>query len=194
MTTSYVFVLDITFFGSLPMRILSTDVTLLMLCRSMANVPISLERMVDDADEECIKCLSAMFDEVEASQLYLFTLLCNLARRLSHAWVYSEELIIILAGVRKALSLPDEAESVGVMILLSRLINELQEMMMLGGYRPFEERQQVQQVSVEANKTYWELQSRLATRVVIGGCNSRLVSCAQAGVLRASVHHLPVFE
>lgn len=191
MTTSYVFVLDITFFGSLPMRILSTDVTLLMLCRSMANVPISLERMVDDADEECIKCLSAMFDEVESSQLYLFTLLCNSARRLSHAWVDSEELVIILAGVRKALSLPDEAESVGVMILLSRLINELQEMMTLGGYRPFEERQQV---SVEANKTYWELQSRLATRVVLGGCNSRLVSCAQAGVLRASVHHLPVFE
>jgi hypothetical protein len=88
-----------------------------------ADLPLPLKRLLGDGP--CLRELEGMFDSIKSSEYQLLAFIWNVSTSFEGKKVFTEDLAAILAGVRRALQLPPQPESINLLGPLSLSISNL---------------------------------------------------------------------
>jgi hypothetical protein len=149
------------------------EVALIILCMWYAEIRLPLNYLLGDGP--CLRQLEGMLDSIKSSEYHLLTLIWNVSRALQD--VFTEDLAAILAGVRRALQLPPQPESIKVLGPLSLSISHLLGKVHVQERRSLDERRTV---SEAADITIKLLRCYTITRPIFGRRNNLMLSCARA--------------
>jgi Family of unknown function (DUF6535) len=142
-----------------------------------ADLPLPLKGLLGDGP--CLGELEKMFNSIKSSEHQLLTFIWNVSTSFEDEdkYVFTEDLAAVLAGVRRALQLPPQPESINVLGALSLSISNLLERVQAEEYRASDERRMV---SEAADITVNLLRSHVVHRAILGGRNNYILSCARA--------------
>jgi len=128
------------------------------------HFPTTSRRLLDD-----------WFNVVRSSEYHRLAVIFNVSKAFEHRLVYPEDLAAILVGIQDAMQLPHMAESTLILGPLSASIRRLLNATLVLGARSIKR----DAISREATRTIQLVRSSLASRLISGRHNSRIVACAR---------------
>jgi len=148
--------------------------TLLILSDEPGEIPpLNLGRPVD---EKCLELILGIFKRVAASQFAMLAFVYSIcARMLAGTGIATEELAIISICVTKALELPRDERTIPILRPVIRRIMRIRTTMLLYSSSIVE----FENVSAVGMRCTDRLNTYLATMLIFGAQNCRVLSCAR---------------
>jgi hypothetical protein len=136
--------------------------------------PLNLGRPVD---EECLELILGIFKKVTASQFSMLATLYGICSRIvKYGGISTEELAMVSICAMKALDLPRDDRVVPIIRPVISQILRIRAAM-IGG--PTRETEEIENASVVGMRCVDRLNTQLATMLIFGGRNCRILSCAR---------------
>jgi len=123
------------------------EVALIVFCMWYADLLLPLDYLLGNGPN--LRQLEGMLDSVKSSEYQLLTFVWNVSTSFEAANknVFTEDLAAILAGVRRALQLPPQPESINILDPLSHSISNLLGRVQVEEHRSLDERRRVSEAA-----------------------------------------------
>jgi len=187
---------DVTGCTSIPLQGRKMNLVLVLLMLPDAQYHILPDRLLSDIHTQCLGRIMQIGKVVRRSQLAMLSLMVDLSahlvrRKYTRQTLCSEELAGFSLCVRRALELPRDPR---VAFVIARLVENMMDIKRLMYHNDYRVKWENQAADREASFATSRLMALLASMMVFGGHNRRILSCAQTREMYSpAVGWMPIY-